>query len=183
MHITICLVSLSLCLGFNFTESQGDGPATDRRAKPSIAVRGEGIQPLQLTSDDLSRMMRHSVKAKERDGKESVFDGVLVADILKRAGVKQGKEIRGEFLSMYLLVEAADGYRVIFSLPEMDEAFTDRTVLLVDRKDGKPLSDREGPFRIIVPDEKRPTRWVRQVVSLTIRASAKDPIPTAPSSR
>jgi hypothetical protein len=97
--------------------------------------------------------------------------------------VKQGQELRGEFLSLYLQVGAADGYRVIFSLPELDEAFTDRIVLLADRKDGKPLSEPEGPFRVIVPDEKRPARWVRQVVSLTVRRSGNNPVPPTPPGR
>jgi hypothetical protein len=128
-------------------------------------------------------MSRRSVKVKDPQGRESVFEGVLVADVLKKAGVRQGKELRGEFLSLYLQVDAADGYRVIFSLPELDEAFTDRIVLLADRKDGKPLSEREGPFRIIVPDEKRAARWVRQVVALTIRRAGNDPPPSSPSAR
>jgi hypothetical protein len=37
------------------------------------------------------------------------------------------------------------------------------------KRDGKPLSDKEGPFRIVAPDEKRPARWVRQVTALKIR--------------
>jgi hypothetical protein len=39
---------------------------------------------------------------------------------------------------------------------------------LVDRCDGKPLSAQEGPLRIVVPGEKRHSRWVRQVVALRI---------------
>lgn len=72
-------------------------------------------------------------------------------------------------MSLYLLVEAADGYRVVFALPELDAAFTDRKVYLATRRDGKALTDKEGPFRIVVPDDKRPARWVRQVTALRIR--------------
>jgi hypothetical protein len=46
---------------------------------------------------------------------------------------------------------------------------TDRIVLLADAMDGQPLSAHEGPFRIIVPKEKRAARWVRQVKSVTVR--------------
>jgi hypothetical protein len=35
-------------------------------------------------------------------------------------------------------------------------------------KDGKPLDDKEGPYRIVIPDEKRMARWVRQVRVLKI---------------
>ena len=172
MYTRIFFGALALTLVLSLGDSRGQGPATEARAKPSLAVRGEVAQPLKLDPGDLARMARRSVKVKDHDGRESVYDGVVVADILKKAGVKQGKDLRGEFLAAYLLVEAADGYRVVFSLPELDEAYTDRIVLLADRKDGKPLSDHEGPFRIVVPDEKRPARWIRQVTALTIRRSA-----------
>jgi hypothetical protein len=66
------------------------------------------------------------------------------------------------------LVEAADGYRVVIALPEIDPAFTDRQVVLAFLKDGKPLETKEGPYRLIIPDEKRMARWVRQVTTLKI---------------
>ena len=176
-------VPLALALVVGFGESRGQVPATDAHVKPSVAVRGEVAQPLKLDPADLAAMPRRSIKARDHDGRESVYDGVLVADILKKAGVKQGKDLRGELLAAYLLVEAADGYRVIFSLPELDEAFTDRVVLLADRKDGKSLSDREGPFRIVVPGEKRQARWIRQVTVMTIRRSESDRTPPASSPR
>lgn len=67
-----------------------------------------------------------------------------------------------------LLVEAADGYRVVISLPELDPAFTDKQIILAFLKDGKTLDDKEGPYRIVIPDEKRMARWVRQVTTLKI---------------
>jgi hypothetical protein len=67
-----------------------------------------------------------------------------------------------------LLVEAADGYRVVIALPELDPGFTDKQIDLVFLKDGKPLDEKLGPYRIIIPDEKRMARWVRQVTTLKI---------------
>ena len=69
----------------------------------------------------------------------------------------------------YLVVEATDSYRVVFALPEIDPAFTERTILLVDRRDHQPLSPHDGPLHVIVPGEKRHARWVRQVTAFTIR--------------
>ncbi len=92
-----------------------------------------------------------------------------VIEVLKLAGVKFGEDLRGKSLALYLLVEAADGYRAVFALPELDPASTDKMVLLADKHDGKSLDDKEGPLRIVVPDEKRQARWVRQVTSLVIK--------------
>ncbi len=70
---------------------------------------------------------------------------------------------------MTVLVEATDGYRAVFSLAELDPELTDRVTLLADTEDSQPLPPREGPFCIIVPGEKHPTRWVRQVRVVTVR--------------
>ncbi len=89
-------------------------------------------------------------------------------EVVSRAGVPTGAELRGPGVALYVVVEAADGYRAVFALPELDPAFTDRVILLADRRDGRPLSDREGPLQVIVPGEKKHARWVRQVVRLAI---------------
>ena len=114
-------------------------------------------------------MPRRSVRAKGHDGKEALFEGVELGDVLKLAGVKFGEQLRGKELALFLIVRAADNYRAVFALPELDHGFTDRIILLADLRDGKPLSEKEGPLRLVVPDEKREARWVRQVVTFTIR--------------
>jgi len=67
-----------------------------------------------------------------------------------------------------VIIEAADGYKVAFALAELDSAFTSSKAILADKRDGKPLSVKEGPFRIVVPSDKRPARWVRQVTALRV---------------
>jgi DMSO/TMAO reductase YedYZ molybdopterin-dependent catalytic subunit len=76
--------------------------------------------------------------------------------------------LKGKRLASYLLVEAADGYRVVMALPEIDPAFTDRETVLAFLKNGKPLDEHQGPYRLVIPDEKRMARWVRQVTALRI---------------
>ena len=63
---------------------------------------------------------------------------------------------------------AADGYRAVFALPELDSAFTGGLVLLADRVDGRPLPAGVGPLRLVVPDERRHGRWVRQVIAVRV---------------
>ena len=61
---------------------------------------------------------------------------------------------------------------MIFALPEFDAAFTDRIVLLADRRNAQPLPAAEGTLRLVIPDEQRRARWVRQVVSIHIRQAS-----------
>ena len=94
---------------------------------------------------------------------------MAIVDLLRLAGVPLGKDLRGDRMLTYLVVEATDSYRVVFALPEIDPAFTERTILLVDRHDHQPLSPHDGPLQVIVPGEKRHARKVRQVTAFTIR--------------
>jgi hypothetical protein len=96
------------------------------------------------------------------------FEGVLLRAVLEKAGVQLGETLKGKRMASYLLVGAADGYRVVIALPEIDQGFTDKQVVLAFLKDGKPLDDKEGPYRIVLPEEKRMARWVRQVTTLQI---------------
>jgi len=125
---------------------------------------------LKLTLSDLSRFLRRSVRAKDELGKESLFEGVSLTEILLAGGVKFGKELRGKRLADYLLVQTEDGYRVVFALPELDPSFGDTNILLADSRDGNPLEGRDGTLRLIIPGEKRYARWVRQVIALQIRS-------------
>jgi len=98
---------------------------------------------------------------------------VPLHEILRRADVPQGESLRGEALALCVLVKAADGYKAVFALPELDPLFTDRQVLLAYRRNGVGLDAKAGPLRLVIPDEKRYGRWVRQVTALEIiRVSA-----------
>jgi len=133
-----------------------------------ISLQGLEGKPITVTAADLAKLPHHSIKASEH-GTSATFDGVPLNDVLTLVNVPAGEKLRGKALAQYLLVEAADGYRVVFALPELDPAFTEQPVYLVTKRDGKPLSEKEGAFRIVVPAEKRPARWVRQVTALKIK--------------
>jgi hypothetical protein len=131
----------------------------------------DGQSPVRMTAADLAKLTRLQVKAIDHEQNAVTFEGVLLRDALQPLGLPFGKDLRGKALTLYLLIEAQDGYQVLFTLPELDALFTDKVVLLADRRDGKPLSDKEGPLRIVVPDEKRQARWIRQVKSIAALAA------------
>jgi DMSO/TMAO reductase YedYZ molybdopterin-dependent catalytic subunit len=144
---------------------------------PALRVEGatgrDGVAkaPLVLNMSDLAAMPRTSVRIRSRDGKEHTYEGVLLSELLKRAGEPLGEDLRGSLLSRYVLATAHDGYRVLFSLPELDPAFSDGKVIVADKLDGQPLPEREGPLRIVIPAEKREARWIRMVEKIEVRAS------------
>jgi hypothetical protein len=139
------------------------------RSEPVLRVSGAPGRDLVLTERDLAQMSRVSASVVDEKGNQAIYEGVPVAEILRRVGAPLGKDLHGKEMDLYLLVTASDGYRAVFALPELDSGFTDRLALIADHRDGKSLSAAEGPFRIVVPGEKRHPRWVRNVIELSVR--------------
>jgi hypothetical protein len=132
-----------------------------------IAIQNESGAIVKLTAADIAALPHQDVSADDR-GKTIRFTGIPLKLVLEKGGVTFGDTLRGKRLASCLLVEAADGYRVVIALPELDPGFTDRVILLADKADGHPLDNKEGPFRVVIPGEKRPARWVRQVTALKV---------------
>ena len=134
-----------------------------------LVVSGDVETPLSLSMEDLAKFPRKILKVtNEHDGKEETYQGVSLEEILKRAGVPQGQQLRGAALTTYVRAGASDGYSVVFSLPELDASIQDSDILVADTLNGEPIPDKLGPLRLIVPHDKRPARWVRMLRSLTV---------------
>ena len=132
-----------------------------------LTVQADNGKPIVLTRADVEALPHIKVTATVA-GASTTFEGVALRAILEKAGVGLRETLKGRRLASCLLVEAADGYRVVIALPELDPAFTDKQVVLAYLKDGKALDAKEGPYRIVIPDEKKMARWVRQVTTLKI---------------
>lgn len=133
-----------------------------------ITVTGIGGTSAILTVSDLSKVPQQTVKATDH-GTPATFEGVLLKDVLAKVDLPLGEKFRSIGASYYLTVEAKDGYKAVFAWAELDSTFTDKSVYVVTSRDGKPLSDKDGPFQLVVPGEKRAARWVRQVTAIRIK--------------
>jgi DMSO/TMAO reductase YedYZ molybdopterin-dependent catalytic subunit len=137
-------------------------------APSELTVRGDLPGPLVLKADDLAKMPRETVSVPDQDGTKVNYEGVPLREILARAGVPLGKDLRGKALASYVLAKAHDGYQVLFSLGELDLAFGNESVIVADKRDGKPLFGYQGPFRLVCPGDKAGARSVRMLETLEI---------------
>ncbi len=142
--------------------------AAQNAAAPELTVRGDIPAPLILKADDLARMPRETVSVPDQDGTKVSYEGVALREILKRAGVPLGKDLRGKALASYILAKAHDGYQVVFSLGEMDDAFGNESIIVADKRDGKALFGYQGPFRLVCPNDKAGARSVRMLETLEL---------------
>lgn len=106
-------------------------------------------------------------------GKTLACEGVRINDLLARAGVPAGEALRGPALATVVIATGKDGYRVVFSLAELDAKLGNHGVYVVDRCAGQPLAADEGPLRLVVPGEARAARSVRQLTGLRVVAMAE----------
>jgi hypothetical protein len=155
------VIKMIAVLGFFASVAVCQGPAT-------LTVQGIGGKSVVLSASDLSSLPQQSVKTTDH-GTPVTFGGVLLKDVLAKVDLPIGEKFHTTAASHYLFVEAKDGYRAVFAWAELDSAFMDKLVYLVTTRDGKPLSDHDGPFQLVAPGEKRPSRWVRQVTALRVR--------------
>lgn len=133
---------------------------------PKLAIVGDLPSPVTL---DLSGLPRQTATLlDEKTNRRVPYEGVPLEEILKKANLPLGKDLRGKALAIYLLAEAKDGYQVVFSLGELDPSLSGAKVIVADRREGRPLSDYEGPLRLVVDGDKRPARSVRMLEKLEI---------------
>lgn len=133
-----------------------------------VTISGDGVIPVTITKGMFADMKQVVIMAKAHDEKVHRYSGVPLTDILAKAGVAQGDSAKKKTISTYIIVTAADNYKAIYALPEIDPLFATRSIILANRADKKPLAVEDGPFQIIVPGEKKHARWIRQVTGIQV---------------
>jgi hypothetical protein len=172
------MIAILLWCGGTLTNTQAqDTVMTHDIVRPGyLLVQGEVSHMLTLKASDLDTMTRVEAMVKEGDGPLKVYSGVALSVLLSKAGAPTGKQLQGKAnMVKYLLCTAGDGYQVIFALPELDSNFASQVIFLADKADGKPITGTKGPFRVVVPGDKRRARWIYDVRILTVRTANNTP--------
>jgi Oxidoreductase molybdopterin binding domain len=160
-----CMVVALTIWAATLLDGQAPAPATP---SATLSVSGDVRTPLSVTPAELKSLPRTSVEVKDEDGRTVKYEGVLVGELLKRAGATLGTELGGNAMTTYVLASASDGYQVLFSLAELDPAFGGSEIIVADTIDGKPLFAYQGPFRIVSPKDARPARSIRMLQRLDV---------------
>lgn len=163
IRLTFCALAL-VALGLAPT-AFADAPT---KAQTNVAVTGEGGKTVSLDFIALDKLPQRRVQA-EAHGHKADCSGVNLIDVLAQVDAPSGEKLRGKDLSLYVRVRGADGYQVVYALAELDPMFRgDDVPVLTHQCEGKPLEVKDGPFRIVAPGEKRPARWIRQVIAIDL---------------
>src|SRR5262249_39259306 len=80
------------------------------------------------------------------------FQGVLLWDLLNKAGIKSDPNRDGQF--QYVEVTGTDCYQVVLALGEINPGFGGEQVLVADGENGAPLGCDTGLARLMGPGKK-----------------------------
>lgn len=147
-------------------------PAPARQAATDSLVVEVAGQVTVLRAADLAALPQDTIRGRIHDGPEVAYVGPRLAAVLTRAGANLGT-LRGAALAQYVVVEARDGYRVVFAVAELVEEVSGRQVILACQADGRVLGAADGPYRIIAAGESRPARWARMVSVVRLLPAAE----------
>jgi hypothetical protein len=145
----------------------------------SIAVSAQtalkienGSQQTSVSLDALKALPHKTVTVHNpHENVDETYAGVPLIELLKQVGTPTGKDVRGKALAEYVVATGSDGYKAVLALAEIEPDFHPGDVLVADAMNGKPLDAKVGPFRLVVTDDKRPARSVRNLVSVELKAA------------
>jgi hypothetical protein len=129
-------------------------------------------ESLNLKVADLKGMPRTTVSVHNGHSKaDETYAGVRLADLLAKLGAPLGHDLRGAGLAGYIVATGSDGYVAVIALAEVDTTFHSGEVLVADTMNGAALDEKSGPFKLVVTEDKRPARWVRNLVSVELKSA------------
>jgi len=139
---------------------------------PKLVVRLSDGTQRDFTITELKRLPAESASARLHDGPIFIVAGASVTTLLRLTGLDLAANLGGAQVESHALVaRAADGYRAVFGLAELDPHFGHPPLLIRwEDADGGALAQRVGPFQLIATGESRPGRWVRQLVSIEVKS-------------
>lgn len=134
----------------------------------SLTLRTSTGKTVTMGADDLAALPHKSVTVFNAHSKvNETYSGVVLSDLLTKLQVPQGEQVKGALFLTGVIAEGTDGYKVLYSLAEVDPTIHKGDVIVADRLDGKKL-DKDGAFKLVSTEEKRPARWVRNLKSIDV---------------
>lgn len=147
------------------TQATAQSSAT---ATPSLTLIGLDGKARTLSVAQLQALPQVEVADSSAETGRLLFSGPTLRSVVSLVGAPQGHELRGPSMTIVVVAEASDGYKVVYALAELDEQFGARTAIVALSENGRALSPRYGPFRIAIQGEAHRARWIRQLTVLRL---------------
>jgi hypothetical protein len=170
-NIRAVLIVTCLLAAANLVAQQ-TATATHVAANETLVLRAPSHDPLSITMADLKARPHITVTFHNtHTNADETYSGVRLADLLSKLGAPLGSELRGKALANYIVATGSDGYQSVIALGEIDPSFHPGEVIVADTMDGKPLDPHSGPFKLVVTEDRRPARSVRNLTTIELKSA------------
>jgi hypothetical protein len=133
-----------------------------------LSIKTYDGKTLTLSPDELAALPHKSVTVFNAHSKaQEQYAGVPLVDLLAKVGVPTGESVRGKLFLIGIVARGTDGYGVLYSLGEVDPTIHTGEVIVADTLNGQKLT-KDGAFKMISSEERRPARWVRNLTSISV---------------
>jgi hypothetical protein len=134
---------------------------------PALTLAGEFRRAGTL---DTTALARFGVDTMSRDSRGTVttYRGITLWRLLTEQGIATDSAVKNDALRKVVVATARDGYRIVFSVGELDPALGAARALIAWERDGKPFDPERGPFQLLINDARRPARNIYQLERLEI---------------
>ena len=161
------LVLATLILQPRWVGGQRIAPVQSTERSTTLTLTVGGVSK-QLSARDLSAMPQSQVTVHNaHTNRDETYTGVALYDLLSASGFPFNKETQPMYLRSYLRAQGTDFYFVIYSASEVAPDLNSSNVLVATQVDRHDLG-REGLFKLISTGDKRPARWVRNLLSISL---------------
>lgn len=139
----------------------------------AFTVDGQVLSPLTLTVDDLkSNFSSQTVEVTYLSGDATLattFTGVPLWQVISAAQPNLNADVRNDRGSMFIVVTSSDSYQAVIAWGEIDPELAGQPILLAYEENGVPLDDAQGGIRLVVPGDRRDSRYVSGVANVSLR--------------
>jgi len=141
-----------------------------RPTVPSLQLKIQGLdgRSITLSPDEFAALPHKTVSVFNSHSKANEkYSGVSITDLLAKVGTPLGEKVRGKVFLTGVVEEGTDNYAVLYPLAEVDPSIHSGEVIVADSVDDHKL-EKDGAFKMVSTEEKRPARWVRNLTSITV---------------
>ena len=141
--------------------------AVEARAQSLKLVGVDGTTKM-LSRTELAALPQAEVTDSSDQTGVAKFRGPTVRSLVSLVGAPEGHALRGPSMTLVVIAEAKDNYKVAYSLGELDSQFGGRNAIVALTQNGQQIPDDQGPYRIVIQGEEHHARWIRQLVTLRL---------------
>jgi hypothetical protein len=140
------------------------------RAEDTFRIGGAVERPAEWTAGRVLQELAPQVQTVRFTlrGEEQTARCVPLRLLIHPSPPQFENETKNHELGFAVFVTGRDGYTVCFSLGELAPEIGKRQVWLALEVDGKPLAGKDGPVRLLVPEDGKPARWTYGITRITL---------------